>query len=280
MKIVKTVFALTVVFAGLAMFQTSRAATLDSEEQTFVDLLNDYRESLGRTELKVTKPLLNGAEYFAQNFSENPNNSDVCIHIDTSGNAPEERGQQYGYYFLTENIGWGYETGQEIFDAWKASAGHHDNMVVSEARSIGIARYYNASAIGNTDCNGDTITSPWFWVMDVSDEGTARLIGYNLNSSELYFSTGYKKISLTVKKKSKTGKYKAAKLAEVRVYDEGTGQLIDKDVVNKKGRALLFTYQNPGKVLLKVYKRVGNKKAKKNKRFSWDKNKKYTINIE
>lgn len=279
-KNTKTQILLTSLVLFITCGGIASAATLDSEEQAFVDLLNDYRKSLGRTELKVTKSLLNGAEYFAQNLSENPNDSNVCIHIDSLGVAPEERGQKYGYYFLTENIGWGYETGQQIFDAWKDSEGHHDNMVDSEGRTIGIARYYNPSALGGIDCNGEAIGSPWFWAMDISDEGTARLIGHNLKNSELYHSTGYKKISLTVKKKSKTGKYKAAKQALVRVYDSGTGQLIDKDVVDRKGKATLFTYQNPGNVVLRVYKSIVSKKPKKTKRFSWNKNQKYTIKYD
>lgn len=250
----------------------SCAATLNAEEKIFVDLLNDYRKSQDKTELKVTKPLLNGADYFADYFANNSDDADANIHKDSEYGGPEERGDHYGFYFLTENMGWGYETGQGMFDAWKASEGHRENMLSSGGRTIGISRVYKAGA------TKDGSLTEWFWVMDMSDEGTERLIGYNLKSDELYFTTGYKKISLTVKKKvKKTGKYKAAKQALVKVYDRGTGQLIDKDIVNKKGRATLFTYQSPGKVIIKVYTSVVKTKAKKTKKFSWNKNKKYTI---
>lgn len=265
-----------VLLASLLLFFAyggiASAASLDSEELIFVNLLNDYRKSLNRTELKITKPLLNGAEFFAQDFADHPDNSDVSIHVDTTGDAPEERGDKYGYYFLAENMGWGYETGQTMFDAWKASEGHRDNMVNSDARTIGVARYNKPGATKNGS------VTEWYWIMDLSGEGTERLIGNNLETSELYLTTGYKKISLTVKKRNKTtGKYKAAKQALVKVFDKGTGQLIDKDIVSKKGKATLYTYQDPGRVILKVYSSVISTKSKKNKNFTWNKNKKYTI---
>jgi hypothetical protein len=278
-------FSLVAFFAygGLAY-----AATIDSEEQSFVDLLNDYRKGLGRTELKISKPVTNGAESFAENFSDHPGDSNVCIHIDTDGKAPEERGHKYGYYFLTENMGWGYETGQQIFDAWKASSGHKENMTASGGRTIGISRYYNESAIGKTDCNGNTITSPWFWIMDLSDEGVERLVGNNLKDSEMYTSP-YRKMSFTIKKySSKYKKFKAARYAEVKVYDKGSGRLIDHDIADKKGKCSVYMLGSRDSVILKMASfkgksankkfTIGNKKSK-TKTIDWKKNLKYTVKI-
>jgi len=257
----------------------ARAATLDSEEQNLINLLNDYRKSIGRSELKATTPLINGAEYFAEYFANHPDDADVNIHKDGVYGGPEERGQHYGFYFLTENMGWGYETGQAMFDAWKASEGHRENMSDAKARSIGVARYYKPGATKN----GSTVE--WFWVLDLSCEGVERLNGNNLTESELYTKTGYKKISLTLKKKNKKGKYKFARNAEAKVYNAATGKLIDFDIADKKGRIALYTYQDVSKVKIKLSKFKGRATAKfysgkrkvSSKKVTWNKNKKYLL---
>ena len=287
MKITKTILVASVFLLGLIVVPMAKAANIDSEEQTFVDLLNDYRKSFGLTELKISKSVTNGSEAFAQNFSENPGNTNVCIHVESNGRAPEERGQKYGYYFLTENMGWGYETGQEIFNAWKDSEGHRINMKNSGGRTIGISRVYNASAIGQSDCHGDPITSPWFWIMDMSDEGVERLIGNNLKDDEMYTSP-YRKMTFTIKKYSKKyKKFKAARWAEIKVYDKGSGRLIDHDIADKKGKASVYMLGSSNTVILKVANfkgkktktfTIGNKKGKK-KTINWKKNLKYTVKI-
>lgn len=281
MNLKKITICALAVFAGLAIANQSRAATIDSEEQVFVDLLNDYRKSLGRTELKISKPVTNGSEFFAQDFADHPDNSDVNIHIDTTGNAPEERGKKYGYYFLSENMGWGYESGQDMFDAWKASEGHKENMINTGARTVGIAR---VNKPGGT--KGGDLTE-WFWVADFSDEGVERLIGNNLKDTEMYTSP-YRKMTFTIKKYSKKyNKYKGARWAEVKVYDKGSGRLIDHDIADKKGKCSVYMLGSRNTVILRVASfkgkktksfTIGNKK-KKTKTIDWKKNLKYTVKI-
>jgi hypothetical protein len=234
----------------------TKAATIDSEEQAFVDLLNDYRKSLGRMELKISKPVTDGVEFFAQDFADNPDNANVNIHIDTTGNAPEERGQKYGYYFLSENMGWGYETAQAMFDAWKASSGHKENMINAGGRTIGIARVNKPGAT-----KGGASTE-WFWVMDLSDEGVERLIGNNLKTSEMY-SGNYRKMTVTVKKwNKKSKKYKKLKWAEVKVYDKNTGQLLDHDIADKNGKCALYIIGSSREITIKAAKFKGRTTSK------------------
>lgn len=256
MKTTKTLLMALIVLTGLAMFQTTRAATIDSEEQAFVDLLNDYRKSLGRMELKISKPVTNGAEFFADDFADHPDNDNVNIHIDTDGDAPEERGQKYGYYFLTENMGWGYETGQDMFNAWKASEGHKENMIAAEARTIGISRVNKPGATKN----GSSVE--WFWVADFSDEGVERLIGNNLKSDEMY-SSNFRKMTVTMKKWNKTSKkYKKARWAEVKVYDRETGQLLDHDIADKQGKCAIFVIGSTRGIEIKAAKFKGRTTSK------------------
>jgi len=275
-KIKILLFSLATFFAWGGLV---RAATIDSEEQNFVDLLNAYRKSLGRTELKISKPVTNGAEYFAQDFADHPDDADVNIHKDTQGRGPEERGKHYGYYFLTENMGWGYETGQQIFDAWKGSSGHKENMINSGGRTIGIAR------VNKPGATKDGQLTEWFWVMDISDEGVERLIGNNLQDSEMY-TTPYRKMSFTVRKYSKKyKKYKAAKSAEVKVYDGS--RLLDHDVADKKGKCSVYMLGSSKNVTLKIASfkgksatnfTIGNKRSK-SKSINWNKNLKYTVKL-
>jgi len=256
MRTTKTILAAAgVLLLGLAAVSAARAATIDTEEQAFVDLLNDYRKSLGRTELKISKPATNGAEFFAQDFADHPDDANVNIHIDTEGRAPEERSKHYGYYFLAENMGWGYETAQAMFDAWKASAGHRENMANSGGRTIGIAR------VNKPGATKDGLTTEWFWVMDISDEGVERLIGNNLQTSELY-SSNYRKMTVTVKKWSKKyGKYKKLKYGEVKAYDEH-GRLLDHDIADKNGRCALYVTGSSTKIVIKAAKFKGNSVSK------------------
>jgi len=253
----KILFGVAIVFACLSTFQVSRAADVDSEEQNFVNILNDYRKSLGRTELKLTKPLLNGAEFFAQDFADHPDDYNISLHIDTTGNPPEERGQKYGYYFLAENIGWGYETGQAMFDGWKASEGHRENMINEGARTIGIARVHKPGA------TKDGVTSEWFWVADFSDEGVERLLGNGLKTDELYSPNSYHKMTVTMKRWSKKyKKYKKGRWAEIKVYDKRTGQLLDRDIGDKKGKCAVYISGDSRDVQIKVAKFKGNKTTK------------------
>lgn len=242
--------------AGLTVFQVSKAATIDSEEQNFVNLINDYRKNLGRTELKISKSVTNGSEFFAQDFADHPDNANVQLHIDTTGNAPEERGQKYGYYFLAENMGWGYETAQGMFDAWKASEGHKENMINSGARTIGIARVHKPGATKGGD------STEWFWVADFSDEGVERLIGNNLKNDEMY-SSPYRKMTVTIKKwNKKSKKYKKAKWAEIKVYDKTTGQLLDHDIGDKDGKCAVYVMGSSKEVTIKIAKFKGNNTTK------------------
>ena len=101
------------------------------------------------------------------------------------------------------------------------------------------------------------------------------------------YSRSYKKISVTIKKKNKAGKYKPKKWAEIKVYDNATGRLIDHDIADKNGRCKVYILGNGKKVKLKVASFKGNKtksftisgKKVKSKTINWIKNKKYAIKI-
>jgi len=55
-----------------------KAATIDTEEQNFVDVLNNYRKTKGLTELKINQTLSDGAKFMAQDFSDHPNENSIA----------------------------------------------------------------------------------------------------------------------------------------------------------------------------------------------------------
>lgn len=271
MKIKIGIFSCVFALGFLGFFVSAKAASLDSEEQKVIDLINNYRKENKLTELKPTESVQNAAEFMAEDFSNHPDDTRLHEHYDSTGRAPEERSQDYGFYFLTENIGWGYTTAEGIFEAWKASEGHRENMLSSGARTIGLARFYKAGA------TKEGALTEWFWIMDTSDEGVERLKGNTLKSSEFIDGKNYRKMSVTVKKK-KDGKTKISKGSLVKVYDASSGRLIDQDLTDKKGRATLFTALDPSKIKVKVYKYKWTKKSSNtSKKIKWKRGMRYNV---
>ncbi len=267
------IIVLSAIVGSLVSFNGAKAHSLDSVEQQVIDLINEYRKENKLTELKPTKSVQEAAEFMAEDFANHPDDPNLHIHIDSTGRAPEERSRDFGFYFLTENTGWGYTTAEGIFEAWKASEGHRENMLAKGARTIGLGRYYKAGA------TKAGVLAEWFWVMDTSDEGVERLKGNTLKSSEFIGGKSYKRLQVRITKK-KNGKIKNSKGSLVKVFDASSGRLIDQDLTDKKGLASVFTALNPGKVKVRVYKYKWSKKSSKaTKKFTWKKGAKKKIGI-
>jgi uncharacterized protein YkwD len=52
----------------------------------------------------------------------------------------EERFKKSGHNSCVENVGWNYQSPKELFEAWKNSKGHDQNMVADDIRRAGISR--------------------------------------------------------------------------------------------------------------------------------------------
>ena len=130
--------------------------TFDSEERRFAEIINQYRRENGRPELTVSENLNRAASWMAKDMAD----KGYFSHEDSLGRGSEERGRDCGTTTkIGENIAAGpsRDTAQEVFDAWKASAGHDRNMLLEGYRQIGIARYYKADSQWG-----------WYWVTDFS----------------------------------------------------------------------------------------------------------------
>ena len=258
-----------VLLSGIFVKSAKAAVNLDQEEKNFIQILNEYRRKMGRTELKPNNKLIESAEFYADDITKHPSsyNGD---HIDSLDRHAEDRGTHYNYYFLTENIARGYETGQQVFDGWKGSPAHYENMTIKEARTIGVARVYS-----------DSYEHRWAWVAVFSDEGVERLQGNQLVSSNLYNDSDYpyKKMSVTVKKKTKLKKWAEVKIYEVTKKKAKKGKkakitkirMVDRDITDTKQKATLYSI-GAKYVQVEVYKLRGDKKPVKTKLVKWNKN--------
>lgn len=153
------VSTLTVLLAALVLFgRPSESASadvgLDSEEQAFVTLINDWREQNGAGPLSITSTLANAAEWMNNDMGQNH----YFSHTDSLGRSPWARMCDFGYCYNTwkgENIAAGYVTAQSVFDAWKASPGHNGNMLNANYNVMGLSRLY----VAGSDYG-------WYWTND------------------------------------------------------------------------------------------------------------------
>lgn len=118
---------------------TPTGPTLDSEEQNFINILNQHRQSLGLTPLIASVKLTEAAEWMVQDMK----NTGKLSHIDSLGRDPKQRMAAFGYTAsrVGENVAQVGPTGQDVFNAWMASTqGHKEEMEEPVSRAVGIAR--------------------------------------------------------------------------------------------------------------------------------------------
>jgi uncharacterized protein YkwD len=133
---------------------------LDSEEQAFLVLINQYRQSVGAGPLAACKSLNRAA----QGHSEDMRDNGYFAHLSLDGKDPWERACDACYTLgcgpktaMGENIAAGNSGAQATFDQWKSSPGHDANMKNPSYKVIGIGRATGASVYGSywtTDFGG------------------------------------------------------------------------------------------------------------------------------
>jgi len=133
---------------------TTADTALDSEEQAFVNLINQYRAQNGRGPLSIDPSLAAAADWMS--FDMGVNN--YFSHTDSLGRDPFQRMNAFGYNYNTwrgENIAAGTSSAQTVFDLWRNSPGHNANMLNANYKVMGIARAYTSgSGYG------------WYWTND------------------------------------------------------------------------------------------------------------------
>ena len=137
--------------------------SFDSEESAFLGLINVYRAQNGLGALSLSTNLNRSSSWLAVDMAT----KNYFSHTDSLGRSPSPRATDCGYPGgAGENIAAGtvWNGAQQVFDAWRNSAGHNANMLNGSYQQIGIARYYLGSS-----------TYGWYWVTDfgVLNDGTS-----------------------------------------------------------------------------------------------------------
>ena len=133
--------------------------TIDSQEEAFLDLINDYRADNGLASLVFSDTLNQAAAWKSEHMA----NNDYFGHDDEGINRDfGVRLRDCGYTANTwraENIAAGHETAAATFEQWRASAGHDYNMLHPNMVAIGVARAFN-----------DDSRYGWYWTTEFGGE--------------------------------------------------------------------------------------------------------------
>lgn len=152
----KTILILSITLVLFPLFITiiSCKADLESEKSAFLVLINQYRQQNGVPPLAVSNALTAAAQLHSEDMATN----NYFSHTSLDGRTFVDRIRQAGYTYNTwlgENIAAGYSTAQSVFNAWKNSPGHNENMLNPNFKVIGIGLAYDASS-----------TYGWYWTTD------------------------------------------------------------------------------------------------------------------
>jgi uncharacterized protein YkwD len=149
-------------FAVLALAGGSGRATadtsIDSEEQSFIDTLNQYRVNNSLPPLLIDPSLQAAADWMSTDLGE----QNYFDHTDSTGRDPWTRMCDFGYCYNAwkgENIAAGYVTGADVFQGWKGSPGHNANMLGPNYRVMGLARVFTQGS-----------SFSWYWTNDFGSE--------------------------------------------------------------------------------------------------------------
>lgn len=136
--------------------------SLDSEEQAFLGLINNYRAQNGLGALTISTNLNRAAAWMVEDLGAN----NYFSHTDSLGRSPYARAVDCGYPSgAGENLaaGGAADSAAAALQMWQASAGHNANMLGGYYQQIGIARHYSANS-----------TYGWYWgtSFGTSNDGT------------------------------------------------------------------------------------------------------------
>jgi uncharacterized protein YkwD len=124
-------------------------------EKALADL-NAYRVSKNVQTLIYDERLNRASEVHARDLAA----AGIISHTGTDGSGHGDRIQRQGYYFSIagENVATGQMSWDAVFQAWKDSPGHNENMLRDDVTEFGLALVYEP-----------TTTYSTYWAMLVAD---------------------------------------------------------------------------------------------------------------
>lgn len=101
------------------------------------DLINAYRRKHGLKPLKLNAKLSTAAKDHSRDLAK----WDRISHYGSDGSNPWDRVKRTGYpaSLAAENVGTGQVSFDEVLRGWKESPGHNKNLLLADAKEIGIA---------------------------------------------------------------------------------------------------------------------------------------------
>lgn len=114
-------------------------------------LTNQYRQQNGLQPLTYNAQLGTAAQTHTRNMAL----QDFFSHTGLDGSQSWDRVTATGYTWsrVTENIGAGYRTAQEVVQGWMNSSGHRANILDPNVNQIGLGYYYLSSDTGVENWN-------------------------------------------------------------------------------------------------------------------------------
>ena len=171
------ILLLLIVTALLVLAPSAQA--YDDQELQFLTLINNYRAQNGLPGFALSDTLSAASEGHSYDMGVN----NYFSHTGSDGSSPWDRIRAAGYGYnttLAENIAAGYGgTAQAMFDVWRNSPPHNENMLNPNLLAIGIGRYYAPGS-----------TYGWYWTTDfggVVDDSTppSVVVPYPTGSGEV-----------------------------------------------------------------------------------------------
>lgn len=111
------------------------ATRLDAEYARKV--INEYRKKHGLKPLQLSPELTKAAKAHSRDLAR----WDRISHYGSDGSNPWDRVKRSGYdaRLAAENVGTGQASFEEVMKGWKASPGHNKNLLMADAKHMGIA---------------------------------------------------------------------------------------------------------------------------------------------
>jgi len=133
--------------SGLSFGDEKPANVASAESVSKVDpaqareLINAYRAQNGLRPLQVNPQLNEAARIHAQDLASN----DRISHYGSDGSDTWDRVRRTGYQarLTAENVGTGQRSLSEVFRGWQKSADHNKNLLLRDAREMGIAMVHD-----------------------------------------------------------------------------------------------------------------------------------------
>jgi uncharacterized protein YkwD len=109
-------------------------------ESTVVELVNEERRRAGCDRVRNNGDLHDVARKHSMDMAT----TNRLSHTGSDGSSPQDRMRAGGYRNPgNENIASGYQTPQDVVDAWMHNRGNRDNIIDCQAKAIGVGLWYS-----------------------------------------------------------------------------------------------------------------------------------------